>query len=123
VWEKSGGIEAMEIQVNFKQGVVVVTISGDMDTDAAGELDQVFRKLIRDGRVKLVVDLQGLAYTSSAGLRALVGGVREARQQGGDLRLAAVQPEVNKVLDLTGFTSVLKIYDDTLSAVASFEGS
>lgn len=111
----------MEIQVKFSKGVAVVSIVGDMDTNGAQELDHVFKKLFQEQYVRIVADLQGLAYTSSAGLRALIGGVREARQLDGDLRLASVQPEVNKVLDFTGFISVLKIYDDIASAVDSFE--
>jgi anti-sigma B factor antagonist len=46
--------------------------------------------------------------------------VKETRQRGGDLRLAAVQPDVRRVLDLAGFTHILKLYGDIDEAVASF---
>jgi anti-sigma B factor antagonist len=61
-------------------------------------------------------------YTSSAGLRALLATVKDARSRGGDLRLAAVNPAVRKVLDLSGFTSILKVYDEVDEAVASYAG-
>lgn len=111
----------MDIQVIFKKDAVVVSPNGNMDTNAAQELDHVFRKLIKDGHVKLVADLEEMNYTSSAGLRAIISAVKQTRQRDGDLGLAGVQPEVNKVLDFAGFTSVLKTYDDMDSAVASFE--
>ena len=72
------------------------------------------------GSVKLVADLAQLDYTSSAGLRVLLNGVKAARQKGGDLRLAAVQPNVKKVLDLSGFMSIMKSFPDVAAAVASY---
>jgi anti-anti-sigma regulatory factor len=46
--------------------------------------------------------------------------MKDARQQGGDFRLAAVPPEVWKVLHLSGFTSIVKSFPDVESAVGSF---
>jgi anti-sigma B factor antagonist len=46
--------------------------------------------------------------------------VKQARQQGGDFRLAAVHPPVHKVLEMSGFTSILKLYTDVELAVASY---
>ena len=77
--------------------------------------------LIAKGNIKLVADFSGVDYTSSAGLRVLLSAIKETRSQGGDMRLAGVQPDVLKVLNLSGFTSILKIFDTTDLAVASFE--
>lgn len=79
-----------------------------------------FRAQVSGGNVHLVADFTGVDYTSSAGLRALLETVKETRQRGGDLRLAAVQPDVLRVLDLSGFTHILKLFPDIASAVASF---
>ena len=49
--------------------------------------------------------------------------MKETRQRGGDLRLAAVQPDVRRVLELAGFTSILKVYANVEEAVASFPGA
>jgi anti-anti-sigma regulatory factor len=46
--------------------------------------------------------------------------VKETRAAGGDIRLASTQPAVYKVLELSGFTSILKTFNDTPAAVASF---
>ena len=46
--------------------------------------------------------------------------LKDARRQGGDFRLAGVQPPVLRVLELSGFTSILKLYGDVDEAVASF---
>ena len=71
-------------------------------------------------RIHLVGDFALVDYTSSAGLRALLETVKETRQRGGDLRLAAVQPDVRRILDLAGFTQILKLYGNVEEAVASF---
>jgi anti-sigma B factor antagonist len=110
----------MEIQVKSVEQVAVVSIQGSLDALTAPELSRFFSGQIADGNVQLVADLGQLEYTSSAGLRALLGAVKEARQQGGDLRLAAAQPEVHKLLDLSGFTSILKVFPEIDSAVASY---
>jgi anti-sigma B factor antagonist len=72
------------------------------------------------GQNRIVVDMAGVDYTSSAGLRVFLGMVKETRSAGGDVRLAAMQPPVRKVLELSGFTSILKAFDKTDAAVASF---
>ena len=46
--------------------------------------------------------------------------MKEARSRGGDIRLAEVRENVRKVLELSGFTSILKLFPDIDSAVASF---
>jgi anti-anti-sigma factor len=46
--------------------------------------------------------------------------MKEARQKGGDVRLAGVRPEVARVLELSGFTHLLKLFPDAASAAASF---
>jgi len=110
----------MEIQIEFIDDVGVVSVWGSMDALTAPEVAKFFSKQISEDHVELVADLGGLEYTSSAGLRALLGAVKEARQKDGDLRLAAVQPDVEKVLNLSGFTSILRVFTDVSSAVKSY---
>jgi anti-anti-sigma factor len=111
---------AMEITAEQRGSVTVVAIDGSVDGLTAPALAQSFRQQVGEGRVRLVADMKGVSYTSSAGLRALLETLKEARQRGGDLRLAAVQPDVHRVLDLSGFTGILKLYADVEAAVASF---
>jgi anti-sigma B factor antagonist len=110
----------MEIQVEHRAEATVVRVLGDVDGVTAETLMAALETHVGGGHVKLVADLSGVKYTSSAGLRALLAVVRDARRGGGDLRLAAVQPHVRKILELSGFTSILKLYEDVDTAVASF---
>jgi anti-sigma B factor antagonist len=110
----------MEIQVDTVDGVTVVSVQGSLDALTAPEMGRFFSGQIDQGHLQLVADLGQLEYTSSAGLRALLGAVKEARQLGGDLRLAAARPEVLKLLNLSGFTSIMKVFPEIDSAAASY---
>jgi anti-anti-sigma factor len=91
-----------------------------MDALTAPTLSDYVSQHIAAGEVNLVVDMTELEYTSSAGLRALLSGVKEARQHAGDLRLAGLRPNVRKVLEMSGFTSIMKVFPDVDSAVKSY---
>lgn len=110
----------MEQNVQARGTVQVVSVSGSLDALTAPELADTLSNQLKQGKTNIVADLAALDYTSSAGLRVLLNGVKEARQKGGDLRLAAVQPNVNKVLELSGFTTIIKSFPDVDAAVASF---
>lgn len=110
----------MQISVEHRAPATVVRIVGDVDGRTAETLLAELQARVGEGHVRLVGDLSGVKYTSSAGLRALLAVLREARRGGGDLRLAAVHAPVLKILELSGFTTILKLYDDVDGAVASY---
>lgn len=110
----------MELKVEHSEHATVVSVVGSIDALTAGEITNFMQEQLSTGHHNLVADFSQVDYTSSAGLRALLGTLKEARQLGGDLRLAAVQPNVNKVLELSGFTSILKMYPVVDAAVSSF---
>jgi len=109
------------MEVSITPGdVTIAAISGSVDSLTADQLMETLGAAVREQQIRLVADFSQVAYTSSAGLRALLATLKDARRQGGDFRLAAVQPSVLRVLELSGFTSILKLYGDVGSAVASF---
>jgi anti-sigma B factor antagonist len=112
----------MEITIRELKQVDVVAVSGRVDTNTAPKLDQALKGLIENGRYKLVLDLSGVEYMSSAGLRAMVSCLREVKKgvRMGDLRLANPSERVADVLDLAGLDEVFEIYEDVIGAVGSF---
>ncbi|HEV7993249.1 MAG TPA: STAS domain-containing protein [Gemmatimonadaceae bacterium] len=110
----------MDIVVEQRAPATVVRITGSVDGLTADTLLATLQQQIDAGNFRLIGDLSGVSYTSSAGLRALLATVKQARQRGGDFRLAAVLPPVHKVLEMSGFTSILKMYADVELAVASY---
>lgn len=100
--------------------IVILSVSGNIDALTSPALLEHIRKQISQEIVKIVADLKGVDYTSSAGLRVLLTAVKETRALNGDLRLANIQPNVQKVLSLSGFINILKSYPDAESAIISF---
>ena len=110
----------LEIAIAHQGNVTVAAVSGSLDALTADQLTATFSEQFGHGRVRLVADLAGLEYTSSAGVRVLLGTLKEARQRGGDLRLAGARDAVRRVLDFSGFTSIIKSFPDVAAATASF---
>jgi anti-sigma B factor antagonist len=110
----------MDIQARTEEGVIVLDLRGSLDGTTAEILLHSLSEHIRAGSTRLVADFREVDYTSSAGLRALLGSLKEARSSGGDLRLAGVAPAVYRVLQLSGFTGILKTFDDASAAVRSY---
>lgn len=110
----------MQISEEKSGDVTVVSVEGSVDATTADEVTGYLEGRVHAGDVKLVVDLSGVDYISSAGLRSFLSTVKLARQMGGDLRLAAARASVGKVLSMAGFTSIMKVYPDAQTAVASF---
>lgn len=110
----------MKTEVRHENGVTVVAVSGSVDALTAADMTGVIVSQIAEGRANLVVDLTGLEFMSSAGLRALLGAVKETRSNGGDLRIASSNPGIDKVLKMSGFHNIAKVFTTASDAVASF---
>ena len=110
----------MDTSVKQQDQTTIVSITGSVDALTAGELTNLLLENIDSQHIRLVVDLGGVDFMSSAGLRAIMTSLKESRKHGGDLRLAAAQPGVEKILKMSGFTSILKSYSTLDQAVSSF---
>lgn len=88
-------------------GAVSVSPAGRLDTKTAPELREHLHQLVREGHTELIVDLSEVEAIDSAGLSALVSGLRVARQAGGRLRIARPSKQVAAILRLTNLHHVL----------------
>jgi anti-sigma B factor antagonist len=103
-----------------ENGSTVVTVTGTVDALTAPDLAKILVNQIAEGHINLIVDLIGVEFMSSAGLRTLLGAVKEARSNGGDLRIASTNPGIDKVLKMSGFHSIAKVFPSQAEAVSSF---
>jgi anti-sigma B factor antagonist len=110
----------MKTEIKQEAGAVVVIVSETIDALTAPELTRALDTQMAEGRCNLVVDLTSVDFMSSAGLRTLLGGVKEARTRGGDLRIASVNPGIDKVLRMSGFHNIAKVFPSSTEALASF---
>lgn len=92
--------------------VQVISLSGRLDALEAGPLRVVLDGFAENGEHHLVVDLREISFVDSAGLAALVKGMRDARAGGGDLRIVrSASPEAERVFTLTRFDQVFTMAD------------
>jgi anti-sigma B factor antagonist len=100
-------------------GHVVLLLSGRLDAAHAESLKCALKRIIDSGSVYVVVDLADVPFIDSAGLSALVFGLKLARRAGGDVMLAGVQPQTLTVLSLTMLDKVFTVYATQEAALAS----
>ncbi|MGQ9927147.1 MAG: anti-sigma factor antagonist [Chloroflexaceae bacterium] len=95
-------------------------VAGRVDAVTAPQLSRAMHEEIARGARRVVLDLSQVSFLSSSGLQALLLIRKELMALGGELRLAALQPQVRKVFDLTGFTQVFAIHPGVEEARAAF---
>ena len=110
----------MNTTVEVRDNIGIVHISGSIDGTTVANLQRVFDDQFAAGSVWLVATMNEVEYTSSAGLRVLLGTMKEARLRGGDLRLVAPRGDVLRVLQLSGFTGILKIFETVDDSVEGY---
>lgn len=92
----------------LRDGLAVVRTPARLDMVAAPRLKELLDRTVREGTRRIVVDLGATEFVDSSGLGALIGGLKTARQAGGDLRLAAAGEQVRTVLALTNLDRILR---------------
>ena len=97
----------MTIQTIKNEDALTVSVTGRLDTTTSPELDEELKKSL-DGIRDLAMDLEGLEYISSAGLRILLSTQKTMNQQG-TMKLINVSSMVMDVFEVTGFADILTI--------------
>lgn len=116
----------MELTHKVYNRVDVLTIAGRLAAETKDDLQAKLDEVFDAGRHRIVLDLGGLEYISSPGLRVLIEARKKAREwklselERGDVRIVNLPDRIREVFDLTGFTTLFQIYDDLVEAVASF---
>lgn len=108
----------LEIADAEPHGWTVLRASGEIDVATAPALRDRLAELHDRGATRVVVDLEDVAFVDSTGLGVLVGGLRRAREAGGDLRLVCTNHRVLKVFEATGLHEVFTIGATVDDAVA-----
>jgi len=111
----------MEITTKEFKHCVMLNIIGRVDSSTAQQFSKAMDKINESGVYKIVVDMSGLEYMSSAGFRALLATQRNCKRYNrGEVALAAVPVRIHEALELAGFTELFKTFDDPLAAVGQF---
>ncbi|OQX83192.1 MAG: hypothetical protein B6D63_06625 [Candidatus Latescibacteria bacterium 4484_7] len=117
-----------DISISFSRpeenpDVSVISVRGFVDTTTSAELEESLKRLLKKGRFNIVIDLEGVNYVSSAGWGIFISEIKKIRENGGDLKLAAMIGDVYEVFELLEFQTILESYDTVEEAVSSFKKS
>lgn len=110
----------MDISTQEHKRVVVVTVSGRVDSVTASDFEAVVTELIDGGKTKIAIDMDAVDFLSSAGLRVLVTARKSVKGAGGDLVLAQPSKRVVETLDIAGLDVLFTSYPDRETAIGAF---
>jgi anti-sigma B factor antagonist len=112
----------MTITTREVSHVTIVDINGRITLgDETGNLRDTIRRLIDQGKKKIVLNLANVDYIDSSGVGELVSSYTTVRNAGGELKLLALTKKVQDVLYVTKLYTVFDIKDDEFTAVKSFD--
>jgi anti-sigma B factor antagonist len=107
----------VELSTGAWDGHVVVALRGELDVTGAAEAEAAITALVARGR-DLVIDMSALDFIDCSSLGALLRARALARLGGGDVVLAAPQPQARRLLALTGQDEVFRVQASVMAAVA-----
>jgi anti-sigma B factor antagonist len=109
-------VTAMDMEVRTVDGVTVVVLAGDLDGRAAPAVQHGLADAVHDGR-DVVLDLSGVGYLSSGGLRVLLLLYRRAQCLGRVVVVVGLSAETRQLLRATGFLDFFRLAGSVRSAV------
>ena len=92
----------LDLSARTAGGITIAELTGELDVASAPALRDQLLSLLRPGSSRLVVDLSKVSFCDASGLAVLINTRRRAGLLGGFLRLAAVSPQVGRVLNISG---------------------
>lgn len=100
----------MQVDVTPTPGKwIVVAPQGRVDGHTAPDFETACQTQVARGAHWLALDLGGVPYMSSAGLRVLLATLKAVKAQGGGLSLVRPQPGVREVLEISGFLNIFTV--------------
>ena len=108
---------ALEIESETQGEFRVLRLVGRLDTETSSDFELAAHDFTTAGDRRFVVDLAGISYVSSAGLRVLLALAKQTETPGGSLRLSGLSHGVRQVFDLSGFSKLFSISPDVSSAL------
>jgi len=110
----------MAVNIRRDGNVHVVELSGELDANTSPVAQQQILPLATDGS-RILLDMSGVSFMSSAGLRLLLSMYRQVAAQKGRIGLAGLSEDLKDTMSMTGFLSFFTIYDTTESGVQALE--
>ncbi len=98
----------------------VLSLHGYLDAHTAPQFEKAIQEEFDAGRIRIIVNCEGLTYISSAGLGVFMTFIEDVREAGGDIKICSVTETVYQVFEILGFPALFDILKDQPAAVQRF---
>ena len=109
----------MDIGLERQEGALVAKPEGRIDGINASDFEKALRDAIDEEGGSLVVDLAGLTYISSAGLRAILLIAKLLAQRNAKFGLCSLSDPIREVFEISGFDKIVSIHGSRTEALAA----
>ena len=110
----------MKMVTKQVEAISIVGFEGKLDTNTCPETETYLKDLLDQGAQKVLIDFEKLDFISSAGLRILLAGTKRLETSGGELRICGLNETVNEIFEISGFCTILSVFDNEQDALAGF---
>jgi anti-sigma B factor antagonist len=107
----------LDIQIEQADGYTICRPVGELDAFTVSQFRQALAELASTPR--LLIDMAGVPFVDSAGLGALIGGIRRSREMGGDVAVSCSRPTLTRLLRTTGFDRIVTVAETVEEAAAA----
>ncbi len=112
----------MQISQQIIDGATILSLLGRLDELATAEVERAFTGILNNEGQGLIVDMEGVEYVSSSGLRVLLMLMKAMKNQQRVLKLCNLSPFVAEVFEVSNFSVMFDVHDSLESARREFEG-
>ncbi|MBF0120274.1 MAG: STAS domain-containing protein [Desulfobacterales bacterium] len=107
----------MEVSAKKDKKAVIFTVKGRVDAITSPELEKKLVAEIGGDEKNFIINMRGLDYISSAGLRVILFIAKKIKSKQGDILLVGLQGSVKEVFEISGFLSIFKVFDTEEAAL------
>lgn len=111
---------ALKLSNRSVEDVTVIQLEGKMNTATSSDADVHLSQVIASGSNKLLLNMGGVDYISSSGLRVILANGKKVNTSGGKLAFCNLNPSVGEVFRISGFNSIFPVFDTEQDALTSF---
>ncbi len=112
-------VAVLEINIEKLENYTLCRPVGELDAYTVGQFREALAGLADENR--LLIDLSDVPFMDSAGLGALIGGIRRAREADGQVVVSCSRPTLTRLLHTTGFDRIVPVTESVEAAEAAFD--
>ena len=109
----------MDIKTERNDGTLIAKAEGRIDGVNARDFEEAMKKAINSDDSTVVIDLEGLSYISSAGLRVILLIAKTLRKRNAELILCSLSDPIREVFEISGFDKIIPVHASREQALAT----